>query len=76
MTLLVRDAMTIGVPVCHEAERCGDVEARLARQSVQVEVVGVLDEDGSACGWVSRARFAENLARTVGAFRGSGRDRE
>ena len=42
-TLLVRDVMTIGVPVCHEAERCGDVEARLARQAVQVEVVGVLD---------------------------------
>ncbi len=65
-SLLVRDVMTIGVPVCRDTETCGDIEARLARQAVQVEVVGVLDEDGSACGWVSRARLAENAARTVG----------
>jgi CBS domain-containing protein len=63
--LLVRDVMTIGVPVCRDTEVCGDVETRLLRQSVQAEVVGVLDEDGSACGWVSRAQLVENAARRV-----------
>jgi len=64
--LLVRDVMTIGVPVCRDAETCGDVEARLARQSEQAQVVGVLDEDGSACGWVTRERLAQNPWRSVG----------
>ena len=65
-TLLVRDVMIIGVPVCHEAERCGDVEARLTRQSAHAEVVGVLDEDGSACGWISRERLRQNFTHAVG----------
>ena len=65
-SLLVRDVMTIGVPVCREAETCGDVEARLARQATQAEVVGVLDEAGSACGWISRERLRQNPTHTVG----------
>jgi hypothetical protein len=55
--LLVRDLMTIGVPVCREAEACGVVAARLG-QSGGGEVVVALDEDGMACGWTTRARLA------------------
>jgi Mg/Co/Ni transporter MgtE len=58
--------MTIGVPVCRDTEVCGEVEARLAQQSERAEVVGVLDEDGSACGWVSRDQLARNLQQPVG----------
>lgn len=65
-SLLVRDVMTIGVPVCRDAERCGDVEARLTRQATQAEVVGVLDDDGSACGWISRERLRQHSTHTVG----------
>ena len=41
-SLLVRDVMTIGVPVCRDSEMCGEIEARLAQHSIQAEVVGVL----------------------------------
>jgi CBS domain-containing protein len=48
--LLVRDVMTIGVPVCRETETCATVAARLTG-----EVVVVLDADGMACGWLTAA---------------------
>lgn len=47
---LVRDLMTVGVPVCRETERCTAVAARL-----KGEVVVVLDADGRACGWLTAA---------------------
>lgn len=50
---LVRDLMTIGVPVCRDTETCAAVAARLAG-----EVVVVLDEDGMACGWATAAALA------------------
>ncbi len=55
--LLVRDVMTIGVPICHEGETCGAVAARLKE-----EVAVVLDEDGMACGWLTRERLEEQEA--------------
>ncbi len=58
--LLVRDLMTIGVPVCREAEMCGVVLARLQAQAAPVTVA--LDEAGMACGWVTQARLAEAAA--------------
>jgi CBS domain-containing protein len=70
-TLLVRDVMTIGVPICHEGETCGAVLARLESQTRGVsakrtpgvcEVVVVLDEDGMACGWLTRERLGEQEA--------------
>ncbi len=71
--LLVRDVMTIGVPVCRDTETCGVVAARL-KQTLGVsktpgvsDVVVVLDEDGMACGWVTRERLATEAAtRPVG----------
>ncbi len=61
MTLLVRDVMTIGVPVCRDTETCGEVAARL-----KGDVVVALDEDGMACGWVTRERLAgAESTRTV-----------
>jgi len=63
--LLVRDVMTIGVPVCRDTETCGMVAARLAGGGPPVVVV--LDEDGMACGWLTRERLAaEAAARPVG----------
>lgn len=62
---LVRDVMTIGVPVCRDTETCGVVAARLEKQG-GAEVVAVLDEDGMACGWVTRERLAgAESTRTV-----------
>lgn len=52
--LLVRDVMTIGVPVCRAAEPCGQVRARLGASPAVV----ALDDDGMACGWIA----AETLA--------------
>jgi len=60
MTLLVRDVMTIGVPVCRDAETCGAVAARLTG-----EVVVALDEDGMACGWATRDQLMAGCARPV-----------
>lgn len=57
---LVRDVMTIGVPVCHDTELCETVLARL-----QGEVVVALDDDGMACGWLTRAQLAANAAQRV-----------
>jgi CBS domain-containing protein len=66
-TLLVRDVMTIGVPICHDTQSCGAVAARLAKQSPPAEVVVALDEDGMACGWLTRERLAAEAAtRPVG----------
>ncbi len=63
--LLVRDVMTIGVPVCRDTETCGVVAARLAGGGPSVVVV--LDEDGMACGWLTRERLATEAAtRPVG----------
>ena len=59
--LLVRDVMTIGVPVCRDTEACGVVAARL-----NGEAVVVLDDDGMACGWVTRRNLLENAFRLVG----------
>ena len=45
---LVRDVMTIGVPVCRDSERCGEVAARLDREDERgehlLEVVGLADQ--------------------------------
>ncbi len=61
--LLVRDVMTIGVPVCRDSEPCAAVASRLAPGSPVV----VLDEDGVACGWLSYAQLAgEGAARPAG----------
>jgi len=60
---LVRDVMTIGVPVCCDTETCGAVLARLESQTPGVcEVVVVLDEDGMACGWLTREHLGEQEA--------------
>jgi len=65
MTLLVRDVMTIGVPVCRDTETCGAVAARLTGGGPPVVVV--LDDDGMACGWLTRDRLAAEAAtRPVG----------
>ena len=64
--VLVRDIMTIGVPVCRDDETCGAVRARLEKHPVPVVVA--LDEDGMACGWLTLARLAEAApAEQVGA---------
>ena len=65
--MLVRDVMTIGVPVCRDDETCGAVAARLQAQASPTEAVVALDEDGMACGWLTRARLeAAEPARPVG----------
>ncbi len=57
--LLVRDVMTIGVPVCRDSETCGAVAARMGRETSPIAGTGqvcvALDEDGMACGWATRA---------------------
>jgi CBS domain-containing protein len=64
--LLVRDIMTIGVPVCRDDETCGAVRARQAHPPVPVVVA--LDEDGIACGWLTLARLHQAAAdERVGA---------
>jgi len=66
-TLLVRDVMTIGVPICRDTEPCGVAAARLLRQSVPCDVIVALDEDGIATGWLMReALLRQNPARIVG----------
>jgi CBS domain-containing protein len=57
--LLVRDVMTIGVPVCSELEQCGVVESRLARQHSQAEIVVALAFGGIASGWLTCERLSE-----------------
>lgn len=70
--LLVRDVMTIGVPVCRDTETCSAVAARLGQtrgvsKTPRVsDVVVVLDEDGMACGWLTRERLVENAFHLVG----------
>ena len=62
MPRLVRDLMTIGVPVCRETETCATVAARLDR----APVVMALDADGRPCGWATREELAQQpAARTV-----------
>jgi CBS domain-containing protein len=59
--------MTIGVPVCRDTEACGVVAARLARQNAPAEAIVVLDEDGIACGWLTRDQLCQpDAARLVG----------
>lgn len=58
---LVRDLMTIGVPVCRDTETCAAVAARLAG-----EVVVVLDEDGMACGWATREQLLAHPNSPIG----------
>lgn len=55
---LVRDLMTIGVPVCRETETCMAVLARLVQQKVAAEALVALDEDGMTCGWVRRDQLS------------------
>jgi CBS domain-containing protein len=62
--LLVRDIMTIGVPVCRDDETCGVVQARL--QNPRTPVVVALDEDGIACGWLTLTQLAAAPAQLVG----------
>lgn len=50
--------MTIGVPICHEWETCGEVLQRLSAENTQADAVVVLDGDGAACGWLSRTQLA------------------
>lgn len=68
--LLVRDVMTIGVPVCREREACGAVAARLAATPPGVDALVALDDYGVACGWLTRAallaQVAQDPARPVG----------
>lgn len=62
MTLLVRDVMTIGVPVCRETETCAEVAARLAA----AQVVVALDDMGRPSGWATRDQLAQPpTTRTV-----------
>jgi CBS domain-containing protein len=60
--------MIIGVPVCREGETCGVVTARLAKETCGVsetpQVCVVLDEDGMACGWLTRDRLNGQEAAT------------
>ena len=65
---LVRDVMTIGVPVCRDSETCGAVAARLRNQTPGASGVAVvLDEDGMACGWLTRLTLeSADAARPVG----------
>jgi CBS domain-containing protein len=66
-TLLVRDVMTIGVPICRDTEPCSAAAARLAQHSVPAEVIVVLDGDGIACGWLTREwLLQQDAARIVG----------
>ncbi|MEK9164499.1 MAG: CBS domain-containing protein [Chloroflexota bacterium] len=59
--------MTIGVPICRDSETCGAVMDRLWQQGAPAEAIVALDEDGMACGWVTRERLnRENAARPVG----------
>jgi CBS domain-containing protein len=58
--VLVRDIMTIGVPVCRDDETCGAVRTRLANHPVPVVVA--LDEDGIACGWLTLAQLSQAAA--------------
>ena len=64
-TLLVRDVMTIGVPICRDTETCGAVAARLEPEGERGEVVVALDEDGMACGWLTREQLVAEAARSV-----------
>ncbi|MBI4630453.1 MAG: hypothetical protein HY740_01840, partial [Chloroflexi bacterium] len=63
--MLVRDLMTIGVPVCRDDERCGDVAARLTQQKVEAEVIVALDEDGMSCGWLTRDQLDQNESKLI-----------
>ncbi len=60
MPVLVREVMTIGVPVCRDTESCGAVLARLTG-----EAVVALDDDGMACGWLTRAQLSANATQAV-----------
>lgn len=68
MPLLVRDVMTIGVPVCQDTETGGVVAARLAAQRPPAQVVVALDEAGLAYGWATAADLAAHPAQPVSAI--------
>ena len=65
--MLVREVMTIGVPVCHDAETCSAVLGRL-----KGDVVVALDDDGMACGWLTHAQLAANTSQLVGTVMDEG----
>lgn len=60
--VLVRDAMTIGVPVCRDTETCAAAAARLTESC---PVVVALDDDGMACGWATLAQLMSHPSATV-----------
>ena len=63
--LLVRDLMTIGVPICRDTEPCGAAATRLDRQAVPCDVIVALDEDGIATGWLTRERLLQQAASRI-----------
>ena len=64
--MLVRDVMTIGVPVCRDVETCGEVLPRLKKEARDEEPVVVLDERGRACGWLGWAEMEAAPTRATG----------
>ncbi|MEK7278065.1 MAG: hypothetical protein AAB427_12010 [Chloroflexota bacterium] len=54
---LVRDVMTIGVPVCRDTETCGAVAARMGGKTSHVsqncDACVALDEDGMALAYIT-----------------------
>ena len=63
--MLVRDLMTIGVPVCRDTETCPEVKARLEKQKSDVEALIALDEDGMLCGWLTRDQLDRNERKFI-----------
>lgn len=57
--------MTIGVPVCRDDERCGQVAARLGTLASGGDVVVALDDDGIAVGWALRTAMLAQPDRPV-----------
>jgi CBS domain-containing protein len=63
MPPLVRDLMTIGVPICLDTDTCAQAAARLALAPVAV----VLDADSRPCGWIMVSHLAKQPGdQTVG----------
>lgn len=63
--MLVRDLMTIGVPVCRDTETCGDVSARLTKQKVEADVIVAMDADGMSCGWLTRDQLDHDQSKLI-----------
>lgn len=63
--MLVRDLMTIGVPICRDTETCAEVKARLEKQKSDADAIVALDEDGMSCGWLTRDRLDQDGAKLI-----------